>query len=183
MSLLCKFVVISPKLIFDFAPVCSKNICFGSFRTYSTQNNFLLPNLFNFTYKQNFSKQRKRESLRLKSERGVFAHLHQLQQNFEGVSSEEKEHLSDERSCFLVPNTSHEQLFLHTGQEYKLVSSEGIKATNFIQRGYDYYRNYARGEDVFLYKDPIFLFKKNKLGAYIFTKRTGGLIHTLKKKK
>jgi len=168
-------------LKYNLVPVYSKSIDFFKATSYSTQNHFSKPTLFTYVSPK-FSSQKKRKFLRVKSERGVFSPLHKLR-HFEGViPEEEKEYLSDERSRFPVPNMDY-ALFMHTGQEYKMIPSTVFKATNSMQRGYDYYRTYTRREDIFFYKDPIFLFKKGKLGEYIFTKRTGGLIHTVKKKK
>jgi hypothetical protein len=150
--------------------------------TYSTSFNSTQPVLFSFTHEQKFFKQRRRELVKPKAERGVFANQYKLMQNYEGASIEEKEFLTDERGSRLLPGISH-SLLMHTGQEYRPMRAGGFKSVPSIQRGYDYYRTYARGEDIFFYEDSIFFFKKYKLGQYIFTKRTGSHIHTIKKKK
>lgn len=154
-----------------------------SFKTfYSTRVSSIQPTLFNFTHKEKFFKQRKRKLVKLKSERGIFANQYKLLQNYDGLVTEEKEFLTDERGSLLFPGISQSML-MHTGQEYRSMRAGGFKSVPFVQRGYDYYRTYARGEDIFFYEDAVFFFKKYKLGQYIFTKRTGNHIHIIKKKK
>jgi hypothetical protein len=149
---------------------------------YSTRVSSMQPVLFDFTHKEKFFKQRKRKLVKPQSERGIFANQFKLIQNYEGPITEEMEFLTDERGSLLFPGISHSML-MHTGQEYRPMRAGGFKSVPLVQRGYDYYRTYIRGEDIFFYEDAVFFFKKYKLGQYIFTKRTGSHMHFLKKKK
>jgi hypothetical protein len=149
---------------------------------YTTSTRIPQPILFSYVFENSFIKKKRKIFLKLKSERGNFAPHHKLKQNFDGISAEEKEYFSMDRSNFLLPNLFY-NLSMHTGRDYKPIPTGSFKTISDIQRGYDYYTNYSRKEDTFSYQDPIFQFKKNKLGEYIFTKRTGSIMHTVKKKK
>lgn len=167
--------------IINLAPIVKKIFVFSTkYHTISTK--ISQPILFSYTLKNNFIKKKRKIFLKLKSERGNFASHHKLRQNFDGISEEEKEYFSMDRSNFLIPNLFY-NLSMHTGRDYKPIPPGSFKTISSIQRGYDYYTNYSRKEDTFSYQDPIFQFKKNKLGEYIFTKRTGSAMHIIKKKK
>lgn len=166
--------------IINLVPIVKK-VFFSSIQ-YHTSSKISQPILFSYSLKNNFIKKKRKIFLKLKSERGNFAPHHKLRQNFDGISEEEKEYFSMDRSNFLIPNFFY-NLSMHTGRDYKPIPPGSFKTISSIQRGYDYYTNYSRKEDTFSYQDSIFQFKKNKLGEYIFTKRTGSIMHTIKKKK
>jgi hypothetical protein len=167
--------------IINLAPLVKK-ILLISKHCYSTSIKTPQPIVLSYILKNNFIKKKRKIILKLKSERGSFAPHHKLKQNSDGISAEEKEYFSMDRSNFLVPNFFY-NLSMHTGRDYKPIPPGSFKTIPDIQRGYDYYTNYSRKEDTFSYQDSIFQFKKNKLGEYIFTKRTGSIMHTVKKKK
>lgn len=166
----------------NLAPVVQKIISTGGCN-YATCIKITTPTLFSHESKINFVGKKRKNflNLKLKSERGIFAPHHKLKHISDGISTEEKEYLSNDRPNFLVPNFFY-NLFMHTGREYKPIPGN-FKTVPTIQRGYDYYTNYSRKEDTFSYQDSIFQHKKYKLGEYIFTKRTGINIHLVKKKK
>ncbi len=180
----CKtnFFSFGSQTVTNLAPVVQKVFLFSD-RYYTTSSKTRQPILFDHNFKNNFINKKRKVFLKLKSERGNFASHHKLKQTFdEGASLEEKEYLSNDRSNFLIPNFFY-NLFMHTGREYKPIRGGSFKTVLITQRGYDYYTNYSRNEDTFSYQDPIFQFKKSKLGEYIFTKRCGSIMHYIKKKK
>jgi hypothetical protein len=176
------FLSFGTRITTNLAPVVQKifstHVC-----NYTTSVKIPTPILFIQSSKISFVEKKRKKSLKLKlkSERGVFAPHHKLKQISDGISTEEKEYLSSDRSNFLVPNFFY-NLSMHTGREYKPIPGN-FKTVPIIQRGYDYYTNYSRKEDTFSYQDSIFQYKKYKLGEYIFTKRIVSHIHLVKKKK
>jgi hypothetical protein len=176
------FFSFQPQVVTNLAPAVQKVFLFSSC-CYTTSSKTRQPVLFDHNLKSNFISKKRKILFKLKSERGNFAPHHKLKQTFdEGVSAEEKEYLSADRSNFLIPNFFY-NLFMHTGREYKPIRGGSFKTVLTARRGYDYYTNYSRNEDTFSYQDPIFQFKKSKLGEYIFTKRCGSIMHYIKKKK